>query len=217
MNIRTFLKCTFLVAGLLCATSYQAAAQAQRGGGGMGGGGVLTQEQRTKMNEATREDMTSLREKLVEAQKDAVKAALDNASEATLKAKLEAVSKIQTEMALVRAKAFKSIASSLTAEQKSQLESARDGGYGQVFGMMGKGGWHPWRQRKDDDYAKNICTVVSRSLCNSVVGRVCGGDADDWHVVCGYERPSRSGRCQWHVEGWNSKSDRDHRYRYRGC
>jgi Spy/CpxP family protein refolding chaperone len=137
MKIGAFFKYTFLVASLLCVTTYPAAAQAQRGGGGMGGAAVLTQEQRTKMNEAIRDDMAPLRETLVAAQKEVVKAALGNASEATVKAKIEAVNKVQTEMALLRLKGIKAIASSLTSEQKSQLESARDGGYNALFGMMG--------------------------------------------------------------------------------
>lgn len=135
MKTRAFLKYLVLAAGLLCATSYQAAAQAQRGGAG--GMGILTQEQRTQLREATQGDMAPLMQKLVAAQKEVVKAALDNASEATVKTKIEAVNKIQTELALLRLKGVKAIASSLTAEQKTQLENARDGGYNQLFGTMG--------------------------------------------------------------------------------
>ncbi len=138
MKIRTFLKHTLVIAGLLCAT-FQASAQAPAGGGGgRGGMGVLTQEQRTKVRETIQAEMTPLMEKLVAAQKEAAKAALaDNATEATVKAKVEAVHKIQTDMAVLRLKGLKAIASTLTAEQKTQLESARDGGYSALLGGFG--------------------------------------------------------------------------------
>jgi Spy/CpxP family protein refolding chaperone len=136
MKISMFLPYSLLVAGLLGTTALQTNAQAP-GGGGRGGMGVLTQEQRTKMRETVQADLTPLTEKLVAAQKEAVKAALAGDSEATVKAKLEAVSKIQTEIAVLRLKGVKAIASTLTAEQKTQLENARDGGYMSLFGMMG--------------------------------------------------------------------------------
>jgi len=145
MKIRTFLKHTLVIAGLLLAT-FQASAQAPAGGGGgaRGNMGILTQEQRTKMREAIATEMTPLTEKLVAAQKEAAKAALaDNATEAAVRAKVEAVHKIQTDMAVLRLKGLKAIASTLTAEQKTQLENARDGGYNALlgaFGGMGMGG-----------------------------------------------------------------------------
>jgi Spy/CpxP family protein refolding chaperone len=142
MKPNTFLKYALLIAGLIGAAGTQAFAQAQQGGGGAGRGGfgVLTQEQRTKMRETVQADLTPLMEKLVAAQKEAVTAALaENASEATVKAKLEAVSKIQTDLALLRFKGVKAIASTLTAEQKTQLSNSRDGGYNALLGMMGGG------------------------------------------------------------------------------
>jgi len=141
MNSKVFVKCTILIVGLLASTAFQAFAQGQGGGGrgGMGGMGVLTQEQRTKMRDAIQADMAPLMEKLAAAQKEAVKAALANASEETIKAKLDAVAKAQTEVAVLRLKGVKAIAPTLTAEQKEQLESARDGGYMALFGAMGGG------------------------------------------------------------------------------
>ncbi len=134
MNSRMFLKCTALVAGLFCALTFQAAAQ-QSGGGQGGRGMILTQDQSTQLREAIQADMTPLREKLNEAQKEAVKAALAaDASEATVKAKVEAVYKIQAEMAMVRFKALKKV--NLTADQKSQLESSPMG-FMSMFGMGG--------------------------------------------------------------------------------
>ena len=143
MKTNVFLKCSLLAAGLLCASLLPALAQAPGGGGGggRGGMGVLTQEQRTKMRETVQADLAPLMEKLAAAQKEAAKAALaENASEQTVKAKIEAVTKIQAEMALLRFKGIKAIAASLTAEQKTQLDNARDGGYMALFNMMGGGG-----------------------------------------------------------------------------
>ena len=138
MKTRVFLKCTLLLASLLAATTLPAVAQGQGGGGGRGGMGVLTQDQRTKMREAIQDELTPLTEKLAAAQKEVVKAALaGDASEATVKAKIEAVHKIQTDVALLRFKGLKAIASTLTADQKDQLNNARDGGYMALFGMGG--------------------------------------------------------------------------------
>jgi uncharacterized protein (UPF0254 family) len=74
MTTRAFLQCSLLVAGLLCATTFQAAAQA--GGGARGGMGVLTPEQRTAMREAIQAELTPLTGELNAAQKEAVAAAL---------------------------------------------------------------------------------------------------------------------------------------------
>jgi Spy/CpxP family protein refolding chaperone len=143
MKTRMFLKCAVVLASLLAATTFSALAQGQGGGGGRGAGGmgILTQEQRTKMREAIQDELTPLTEKLVAAQKEVVKAAMaENATEASVKAKLEAVQKIQTDLTVVRFKGFKAIASTLTAEQKTQLENARDGGYTSIFMMGGARG-----------------------------------------------------------------------------
>src|SRR5476649_1155952 len=100
MKTRTYLILT-VAAGLLCATTYQAAAQAGGGGGGFGGGGggggfggggggrggrggVLTMEQNTQIRDAMTAadaDMQPLTNKLAAAQKAAIDAAL--ASDAT--------------------------------------------------------------------------------------------------------------------------------------
>ena len=141
MNTRVFLKCTLLAASLLAATTFSAVAQGQGGGRGMGGMGVLTQEQRTQMREAIQDQLTPLMTKLTAAQKEVVKAALaDGATEASVKAKVETVNAIQTDIALLRFKGLKAIASTLTADQKTQLENARDGGYMALFMMGGRGG-----------------------------------------------------------------------------
>jgi CspA family cold shock protein len=113
------------------------------GGGGRGGFGLLTQEQRTTVNDALATDSvyTNLQAKLVVAQKDAVTAALDaKATDASVKAKLQAVADIQTQIALERyTKGVKPVVASITADQKATLDTAPGGAgytaaYTQLFG-----------------------------------------------------------------------------------
>jgi Spy/CpxP family protein refolding chaperone len=141
MKTRIFLKYTLLATALFGASALQLQAQAADNAARRPQG-VLTQDQRTKMREAMdTAETTKLAEKLAAAQKEAVKAALaENADEKTVRAKLEAVTKIQTEMMALRFKGVKAIASSLTDEQKTQLESAPGGGFMQLFSPMGGGG-----------------------------------------------------------------------------
>jgi Spy/CpxP family protein refolding chaperone len=149
MKTRTFLKCLTVVAAMLCAATLQVVAQ-PGGGGGFGGGrgmrGALTQEQMQQMRDALpadSADMTALTAKLTAAQKEAVDAALaKDATEANVKAKLEAVAKIQTDIAMLRyTKGVKPIAASITDEQKTQINEAPGGTYNQLFGGgMGFGG-----------------------------------------------------------------------------
>ena len=138
MKTRTFLTHTLVAAGLLCAAAFQAVAQAPGGGGP---GGLLTQEQRTKMREtmqALQGDLSPLTNKLAVAQKEAVKAALaKDADEKTVRAKIEAVAKVQTDIAVLRLKAVKEIASTLTDEQKTQLDERPGMAYNMLFGGMG--------------------------------------------------------------------------------
>ena len=139
MNIRSFFKCTAVGTALLCAGALQGFAQAPGGGGaGRGGMGVLTQEQRTKIRETIGSELTPLRQQLVAAEKAAAQAALaSDATEGSVKAKFDEVAKVQAKIAVVRFKGIKAIASTLTSEQKTQLEGMRDGGYNALFGMMG--------------------------------------------------------------------------------
>jgi spore coat protein CotH len=105
-------------------------------GGGFGGSmpGALTQEQRTMINEAVKADMAALTQKLTDAQKDAVKATLDkNATDAIIKAKIDAISQIQTEIAMLQfTKGIKAI--TLTNEQKTEMEASSSMAYQQLFG-----------------------------------------------------------------------------------
>jgi Spy/CpxP family protein refolding chaperone len=151
MKTRTFLKCLTVAAGMLCATTFQVAAQ-PGGGGGFGGGGggggfggrggVLTPEQSQQMRDALPADsaeMTALTTKLAAAQKEAVDAALaKDAKEDNVKAKVEAVGKIQTEIAMLRYnKAVKPVVASITDEQKTQIAAAPGMTYNQFFGGGG--------------------------------------------------------------------------------
>ena len=150
MKTRTFLKCLTVAAGLLCATTFQVAAQPGGGGGGGGRGfrgGALTPEQMQQIREATQGDaqMTALREKLTAAQKEAVDAALaKDATDENVKAKLEAVAKIQTDIAMLQfTKAVKPMAASVTDEQKTQINDTTAAfTYNQLFGggFGGRGG-----------------------------------------------------------------------------
>jgi spore coat protein CotH len=111
-------------------------------GGGRSGGmpDALTQEQRAKINEAAQAEMIALTQNLTEAQKDLVKAAMDkNATEASVKAKIEKVAKIQTEIAMTRfTKGIKAI--TLTDEQKTGMEASSSTAYQQLFGGGDRGG-----------------------------------------------------------------------------
>jgi Spy/CpxP family protein refolding chaperone len=138
MKTKTFLTHFVVAASLLSAAAFPALAQAP---GGMGRGGFLTQDQRTQMREslqASQADLTQLNDKLAAAQKEAVNAALaKEADEKTVRAKIEAVSKIQTDIAILRLKAVKAIASTLTDEQKSQIESRPGAAYNALLGTAG--------------------------------------------------------------------------------
>jgi Spy/CpxP family protein refolding chaperone len=142
MKTRTFLSHLLVASGLLCAAAFQAVAQPAAGGGGPAG--MLTQEQRTKMREtmqASQSELTPLNEKLAAAQKEAVKAALaSNPDEKGLREKINAVAKIQADIAMLRFKGVKEIASTLTAEQKAQMDSNPGMAYNMLFGMGGRGG-----------------------------------------------------------------------------
>jgi Spy/CpxP family protein refolding chaperone len=141
MKTRTFLTHILVAVSLLCAAAFQAVAQAPGGGGP---GGILTQEQRTKMREtmqALQADLAPLTNKLAVAQKDAVKAALaKDADEKIVRAKVEAVAKVQTDIAMLRFKTVKEIASTLTDEQKTQMDARPGTAYNSLFGGMGGGG-----------------------------------------------------------------------------
>ena len=81
-------------------------------------------------------DLAALNTKLTAAQKEAIDAALaKDATEASVKAKIEAVAKIQTDIAMLHyTKAVKPMAASVTDEQKTQIADAPAATYNQMFG-----------------------------------------------------------------------------------
>ena len=139
MKITNLLTYLTIVGTLVIGTAISSFAQAPGARGGAGA--ILTQDQRTKMREAmqaSQSELTQLTEKLAAAEKEAVKAALaKDADEKSVRPKIEAVSKIQTEIAVLRLKAVKEIASTLTDEQKTQLDQAPGMGYNVLLGSFG--------------------------------------------------------------------------------
>lgn len=103
--------------------------------GGFGGRGVgieriatvLTPEQRESLRQITienREQALGTEKKLQDSRKAALIAALESPlNEADLRAKLEAVAKLETEIALIRVKAFAKMDPPLSAEQKEQIKN----------------------------------------------------------------------------------------------
>jgi Spy/CpxP family protein refolding chaperone len=110
------------------------------GAGGFGGGGFggpLTADQTTKLNAgvtAAQADFTALQDKLTAAQKDVVTAVLANADDATVQSKLEAVAKIQTDIAMLRyADGVSVIAPSITDAQRTTIAAAPAQIYSTLF------------------------------------------------------------------------------------
>ncbi len=103
------------------------------GGGGFGGGfggaggfgGPLTADQTSKLNAGVttaQADFTALQEKLTAAQKDVVAAMLAKEDDAAVQSKLEAIGKIQTDIAMLRYdKGVSVIAPSVTDAQKTTI------------------------------------------------------------------------------------------------
>ncbi len=104
-------------------------------GFGMGGGRGLTQAQLQKISDSVQPEIADLNTKLADAQKEAIKAALDkDATEANVRAKIEAVVAIQAKIAMLRyAKGIRPIAKDITDEQKTQLGNMGAQGYNQLF------------------------------------------------------------------------------------
>jgi Spy/CpxP family protein refolding chaperone len=137
MKTRTFLFSVLAVIGLACGIADQAAAQGG-GGGGFGGrmsrSSALTQEQLIKIDDTMMVDVAELSAKLAEAQRAAIKAATAKfGNEADCKAKVEAVAKLQIEIAMLRYKGVRLIASSLTNEQKKAMDDSPAAAYQQLF------------------------------------------------------------------------------------
>jgi len=131
------------------------------GGGGMRGGGGfvnLDDKQRELLREAMQKDTDKIRdldEQLRAAQKELVKATLaEKYDDKVVREKAEAMAKIQTDITVLRAKAFSSVAPTLKPEQRDQLENSPfgaamitrgfgGGGMGGGAGFGGRGGGGP--------------------------------------------------------------------------
>jgi Spy/CpxP family protein refolding chaperone len=100
-------------------------------GGGRGGFAGLNLDE--KQNELLREAMQAesdelrkLSEKLQAAQKELVKAVIaEKYDDASVRQKADVVAKIQTEIAVLRAKAFATVSPTLKPEQRDQIENNR--------------------------------------------------------------------------------------------
>ena len=146
MKTRTFLKCTVLVTGLLCAAAFQAAAQpGPGGGGGRGGRGFglpnATEEQTAAFRQMNVET-ADVQAKLMEARtalNDAIYAA--KVDEAAIKEKAAAVAKVEADLSVARAKAFDKVRSKFTPEQIDALKQMGARGFGgRGGGRRGGGG-----------------------------------------------------------------------------
>jgi Spy/CpxP family protein refolding chaperone len=88
----------------------------------------LDDKQREVLREAMQKDQDQIRtldEKLRAAQKELVHATLaEKYDEKAVREKAEAVSKIQTDITVLRAKAFSSVAPTLKPEQREQMENS---------------------------------------------------------------------------------------------
>jgi Spy/CpxP family protein refolding chaperone len=110
------------------------------GGGGPGGGGGfnLDDKQRELFREATQNESDELRklnDKLQAAQKELVQSVVaEKYDETVVRQKAEAVSKIQTEITVLRAKAFSSVSPTLKPEQREQLDQNWRVGVGFIMG-----------------------------------------------------------------------------------
>ena len=116
-----------------------------RGGGGFGGiggpgggGGALTADQNTELNAAfadAQAELTSLQDKLTAAEKDVVTAVLAKSDDATVRSKLEALSNIQANIAMLRyTKGVTKIAPKVTADQKTNINTTVAQTYYALFG-----------------------------------------------------------------------------------
>jgi hypothetical protein len=80
------------------------------------------------------DEMKVLTQRLEEARKEAVKAALDASAPDAVRAKVEAVTKIQVEIAMLRyERGVKPVLSTVNDIQKSQLLKYPGGSYNQIF------------------------------------------------------------------------------------
>lgn len=114
------------------------------GRGGFGGGFNLDEKQRELLREASTkntDELKKLQDKLTAAQKELMQAVLaEKYDEKVVQEKADAVSKIQTEMLMLRAKALSTLAPTLKPEQRESLLTSRMGTM-MLLGGFGGGGF----------------------------------------------------------------------------
>jgi hypothetical protein len=97
----------------------------------------LNAEQKAKLQNALKDssELRALADKLVAAHHEALKVALDkDATDAAVREKIEAVSKIQTEITMTRYRiGVKAVLPSLSDEQKKQMLDGSGASYNQLF------------------------------------------------------------------------------------
>ena len=107
------------------------------------GGLNFDEKQRELLREATQKESDELRrlnEKLQAAQKELVQSVIaEKYDEKAVREKAEAVSKIQTEITMLRAKAFATVSPTLKPEQREQLDNSQIA-IGMIMGGGGFGG-----------------------------------------------------------------------------
>lgn len=136
-----------------------------RGGGGGGGGFGLDDQQRQLLREAYQRDAEQyqkLDDQLRAAQKELMKVVLaEQYEEKAAKEKADVVSKIQTDMLMIRSKAFSTVAPTLKPEQRTQLVDSRFGvmmltGGGGMDVMGGRGGFGGAQGNPNDPNAGGV-------------------------------------------------------------
>ncbi len=99
----------------------------QGGRGNFAGGLNLDDKQRELLREATQkegDELRKLNEKLQAAQKELVQAVVaEKYDEKVVRGKADAVSKVQTEITMLRARAFATVSPTLKPEQREQLDN----------------------------------------------------------------------------------------------
>jgi Spy/CpxP family protein refolding chaperone len=124
--------------------------RAQRGGnnvqrgGNFGGGLNFDEKQRELLQEARQvhtEELRKLNEKLAEAQKEFVKAVVaEKYDETVVKAKADAIGKIQAEILALNGKSFATVSPTLKPEQRESIEGNARIGYAIISPTAGFGG-----------------------------------------------------------------------------
>jgi enterochelin esterase-like enzyme len=110
------------------------------GGGGFGGfgGGALTADQTAQLNTAitnAQSEFATLQDKLTAAEKDVITAALAKSDDAVVRAKLEALANIQTDIAMLRySKGASKVAATITDDQKTAINATPAPAYYALFG-----------------------------------------------------------------------------------